>query len=60
MSRKIDIDVMLGKTRCLNASKHTASPEGCLQWHIWAERKMKTHKQIQCPTCGLFAIWKKK
>ncbi len=37
--------------------KHTPSPEGYIQWHAWAEKKSKTHRQIRCPVCGLWAIW---
>jgi hypothetical protein len=39
---------------------HTLSPEGYMQWHFWAEEMSKTHQQIQCPSCGLWAIWIKK
>lgn len=39
---------------------HTPEPEGYLQWHAWAEEKSKTHKQIKCAECGLYAIWIKK
>lgn len=31
--------------------------KGYLQWHEWAKTMSKTHKQIKCPTCGLWAIW---
>jgi hypothetical protein len=27
---------------------------------FWAEKKMRTHKQVRCPECGLFEIWVKK
>lgn len=37
--------------------KHTPSPEGYIQFHAWAEKKSKTHRQIRCPVCGLWAIW---
>ena len=32
-------------------------PEGYVNWHIWAEKKGKTHIQKQCPRCGLWHIW---
>jgi hypothetical protein len=38
-------------------ANHTPRPEGFLAWHHWAEEKAKTHKQVKCPTCGLWAIW---
>lgn len=45
---------------CPDRAKHTSDPPGYLQWHAWAEKKAKTHVQIQCPTCGFWAIWKRK
>jgi hypothetical protein len=42
------------------ACRHTKAPEGYLQWHAWAEKKSKTHKQKKCPGCGLWAIWVKR
>lgn len=45
---------------CPDAHKHTPSPGGYLRFHEWAEKKAKTHDQFQCPTCGFWAIWKKK
>lgn len=45
------------KMNCSNRSKHTPCPEGYLEWFAWAEKKSKTHRQIVCPGCGLYAIW---
>jgi len=45
---------------CSEVLKHTKCPEGYLQWHYWVERMAKTHKQIQCPGCGLYRIWRRK
>ena len=42
------------------ACRHAKAPEGYLQWHAWAEKKSKTHKQKKCPGCGLWAIWVKR
>jgi hypothetical protein len=42
---------------CPTPEKHTPSPSGYFAWHEWAEEKAKTHKQIRCPGCGLWAIW---
>ncbi len=39
---------------------HTPAPIGYLQWHEWAERKSKTHRQERCPECGFLSIWKPK
>lgn len=46
--------------RPLTCDDHTPSPSGYVAWHEWAERKAKTHNQLQCPTCGTWAIWKPK
>lgn len=47
---------------CPDVKKHTKFPVGLgyLDWHVWAEKKEKTHVQTQCPTCKLWVIWKKK
>ena len=37
--------------------QHTPCPSGYLQWHAWAARMLRTHKQVRCPHCGLWAIW---
>jgi hypothetical protein len=42
---------------CPAVETHTACPQGYLAWHEWAERMNKTHRQIRCPSCHLFAIW---
>jgi len=42
------------------ACKHTPAPTGYAQWVDWAERKAKTHDQVECPHCGRFAIWVRK
>lgn len=36
---------------------HTASPDGYLQWHAWAEEMGRTHTQRQCKGCGLWSVW---
>lgn len=38
---------------------HTPSPDGYLQWHVWAQRMERTHTQRQCKGCGLWAIWER-
>jgi hypothetical protein len=42
---------------CPQKSKHTKAPTNYLGWHEWADNKSKTHRQIRCPGCNLFAIW---
>jgi hypothetical protein len=42
---------------CPKSRTHTPCPEGYMQWHSWASRKMKTHKQIKCKGCGLWHVW---
>ena len=46
--------------QCPDRAKHTPDPPGYLAWHAWAEKKARTHDQFQCPTCGFWAIWKRK
>lgn len=36
---------------------HTPAPQGYMQWHVWAQRMGRTHKQVKCSGCGLYAIW---
>lgn len=51
-----------GYTRetCPDRRKHTVCPARYLEWHAWADWKAKTHRQVACPTCGLYVIWKRK
>lgn len=44
--------------RC--ADLRTPSPVGYLEWREWAAEKSKTHRQEQCPECGLWSVWKPK
>ena len=37
--------------------EHTKRPEGFVAFQEWAEKKAKTHDQIRCPVCGLWAVW---
>lgn len=39
---------------------HTDQPTGYREWHQWAKKKSKTHRQYKCPHCGLWAIWMEK
>lgn len=45
---------------CPDAKKHTSHPVGYVAHEEWADKKMKTHKQERCPTCGFWVIWKPK
>lgn len=42
---------------CPQAAKHTPHPTGYVEWHVWAEKKARTHEQIRCEGCGRLAIW---
>jgi hypothetical protein len=42
---------------CPQVDRHTPCPDGYVGWHHWAERMSKTHIQIRCPGCDLWAIW---
>jgi hypothetical protein len=41
---------------CPNAAEHTYGPDGYIQWHAWAGRMSKTHKQTKCKGCGYWLI----
>lgn len=40
--------------------KHNMGPPGYVERAEWAEKKLKTHEQKQCPKCGLWALWTKR
>ncbi len=42
---------------CPDRIHHTEAPRGYLQWHSWARRMGRTHRQVKCTGCGLYAIW---
>ncbi len=39
------------------SEQHTPCPTLYLQWHAWAARMSKTHRQQRCTFCGLWAVW---
>jgi hypothetical protein len=57
LKKQYELAVVKGST-CADHAKD--EPKGYLQWHGWAERKAKTHRQMVCAQCGLWAIWKPK
>ena len=42
---------------CPNNANHTPMPIGYVARQEWAERMARTHTQITCESCGLWAIW---
>src|SRR5258708_6401232 len=44
---------------CSNIANHEPEPEGYIARFEWAKLMGKTHKQSQCPDCGLWAIWRR-
>lgn len=42
---------------CPQQAGHSLQPTGYLPWHEWAEKHSKTHRQVLCSGCGLYAIW---
>lgn len=40
-----------------DCSQHTKQPDGYIERSNWAEMMSKTHTQVQCDQCGLWAIW---
>lgn len=42
---------------CPQTDRHTPEPESYVAWHLWADTMGKTHHQIQCVGCGLWAVW---
>ncbi len=42
---------------CPSAANHTPCPEGYVQRQEWADRMVKTHKQLKCDGCQRYVIW---
>lgn len=51
---------MRNEALCPHFEDHTVYPECYLQWHAWADKMSKTHRQRKCSGCGLYAIWEPK
>lgn len=47
----------LADRRAEGCAGHAPCPSGYTQWHEWAEWINKTHRNVECPGCGRFAIW---
>lgn len=45
---------------CPNIEDHALQPQGYIEWHAWAEKMSKTHRQRKCSGCGLYKIWEPK
>lgn len=45
---------------CPDRDKHTPQPYGYVERSTWAEKKLRTHTQQRCSTCGFYAIWKRR
>jgi hypothetical protein len=39
---------------------HTPAPTGYSAYQEWCSKKSRTHRAVQCPTCGKWAIWEPK
>lgn len=42
---------------CPESAQHTEGPDDYAAWNAWASLKSKTHKQMECPGCGLLVVW---
>jgi hypothetical protein len=47
----------MGDVLCPHFEDHTPCPDGYIQWHAWAEKMSKTHRQVKCGGCGRYSIW---
>lgn len=36
---------------------HTPQPDDYFRGFEWAQQASKTHSQVRCPHCGLWAVW---
>jgi len=51
------VATFIEKEDCPLVMEHSEEPEGYLQWHAWAAKRIKTHRQIRCKGCSLLVIW---
>jgi hypothetical protein len=47
----------MGEALCPSFEEHTPCPSGYIDWHEWAARMKRTHRQIKCGGCGRYSIW---
>lgn len=45
------------EANCPNFHDHTPCPDGYLQWHAWARKMKRTHRQVKCTGCSRYTIW---
>jgi hypothetical protein len=46
---------------CLNQKSHANDFKlGYVGWFLWARKKARRHQQVQCLSCGQWAIWKRR
>ena len=44
----------------MSSCKHTPCPAGFVEWYEWAEKKALTHDRLKCPSCGAWAVWRRR
>ena len=49
---------MPDETKC--SHRIPGQPSGYVARAEWAEKKLVTHRQEQCPVCGLWVFWVKR
>ena len=49
---------MPDETKC--SHRIPGQPKGYVARAEWAEKKLVTHQQEQCPVCGLWVFWVKR
>jgi hypothetical protein len=42
---------------CPCADLHELMPPGYVARQLWCEQMARTHKQVRCPGCQLYAVW---
>lgn len=45
------------RLNCPSRVQHTPCPTGYFELACWAEKKLKTHRQVRCGGCGRYMIW---
>lgn len=58
--KKVIASAKVAQALCPDFQHHTPCPvadSDYLGWHAWARKMSKTHRQVKCSGCGLYAIW---